>query len=125
MEVSYAGFLNSFVIPTAATVVMALIGRAAQKAVGYLDAHTKLANKQTDDTLRNAIQSAAYNGANYVINKAKMNAPNEVVTVNSQHIADAVNYVMRAVPEALDHFGMTPQRVADLVVSYLPKGEVK
>jgi hypothetical protein len=64
---------------------------------------------------REALQTALTNAAGLVIGKGENLAGKLQVTVRNDAIAEAVSYVLKGAPDALAYFGLTPDRVRQMV----------
>jgi hypothetical protein len=74
-----------------------------------------------DDSMRASLQTAATNAAGLVLNSLGNNLSGVVVDVKSSLIADAVNYMIKAAPDAIAHFGLTPDLIAQKILALLPQ----
>lgn len=76
---------------------------------------------EIDDNIRSYLETALQNGLNWaqlkVLEEAKDIKDPEV---KSELLADAANYVLDKVPDAVDHFGLTPDRMLELIEARLP-----
>lgn len=72
---------------------------------------------------RDALQTALANAAGLAIAKGKDLLADKSISVGNPAVADAVNYVVAAVPDALKYFGLTPERVAEMVQAKIGKIE--
>lgn len=61
---------------------------------------------------REALQSALNNGASLVLDK--VSTP-DTIDIRSPAVATAIRYVLESVPDAVAYFGLTPERIADLL----------
>lgn len=78
-------------------------------------------NLDIDASHRDTLQTAFKNGAGLVINSIGNDLQGKTVDVGSTAVADAVNMVIRSAPDALDHFGITPDSIAQKIVSKIPQ----
>lgn len=66
-------------------------------------------NLNIDDSLRDSLQTALDNAANLLIQKAGDSIKSKVsLSVSDPLVAAAVNYVLKAAPDALARFGLSP-----------------
>lgn len=102
--------------------IVAAIGALISAAVGWL---VYLFNKKLglsiDDSLRDSLQTAAANAAGLVVNGLGHRLSGATIDVRSELVADAVNYVLKAAPDAVVHFGLTPEAVAQKILALLPR----
>lgn len=64
---------------------------------------------------REALQTALTNAAGLVIGKGENLAGKLQIDVKSEAIAEAVSYVLKGAPDALAYFGVTPDRVRQMI----------
>lgn len=74
-----------------------------------------------DDSMRASQQTAATNATGLVLNKLGNTLNGKTVDVGNVLVADAVNYVMKAAPDAIAHFGLTPDAIAQKILALLPQ----
>lgn len=102
--------------------IVAALGALTSAAVGWL---VYLVNKKLglsiDDSLRDSLQTAAANAAGLVIAQLGSRLSGMTLDVRSAPVADAVNYVLKAAPDAVAHFGLTPEAVAQKILALLPR----
>jgi len=110
--------IAGFVMPTIQAVVSALV----LYGVGWLALllKTKL-GVSIDDSMRASIQTAATNAAGLVLNQLGNTLQGKTITVQTPFIADAVNYVLKNAPDAVAHFGLTPDAIAQKIIALLPQ----
>lgn len=102
--------LASFLTPIVG-VVVAAIG-------GYLANLLRIKfGLQIEEQHRNAFQTALTNAAGLAIAKGKDIVGGKTVDVKNPAIADAVNYVIKAAPDALKYFGITPASIAEKITA--------
>lgn len=95
--------------------VSAVIGLAVSYAVALLRRWTGI---NIEAKHRDALQSALLNGARKAITKI---TPSGVkIDVKNAVIADGVDYVLKSVPDALEYFDLTPERVREMIEAKLP-----
>jgi hypothetical protein len=102
--------------------IIAALGALISAAAGWL---VYLINKKLglsiDDSLRDSLQTAAANAAGLVLAQVGNRLAGVTLDVRSALVADAVNYVLEAAPDAVAHFGLTPEAVAQKVLALLPR----
>ncbi len=81
-------------------------------------------NIDIDAGMRDALQTAATNGANKVIAGLQGNFENMKIDVGSPLVAEAIRYVESHAPDALKHFGVTESTLADLVLAKLGAAQI-
>lgn len=62
---------------------------------------------------REALQTALTNGAGLLLGKLGGALAGRKLDLKSIVLAEAVNYVLRSVPDAVRHFGVTPEAIAE------------
>lgn len=102
--------------------LVAAIGALISAALGWLIA---LINRKLgisiDDSMRASLQTAATNAAGLVLNQLGNSLQGKKIDVGNQFVADAVNYVLKAAPDAVAHFGLTPEAIAEKILALLPQ----
>lgn len=94
-------------------VVLALAGWAVTK-------FGKKLGLENDAKIRQYLDEAIKNGVAFAEQKLKEQAGKiDEVDVKNAKVAEAANYVIKAVPDAIKHFGVTPEKLADLVTARL------
>jgi hypothetical protein len=73
-----------------------------------------------DDSLRNALQTATTNAAGLVLNQIGNQLQGKVLDVGVIG-NEVVRYVMNNVPDATKHFGLTEERVANMILAKVPQ----
>ena len=68
---------------------------------------------------REALQTALCNGAGLLIAKLGDALAGRKLDLKSIALAEAVNYVLQSVPDAVRHFGVTPEAVAEKIQAKL------
>jgi hypothetical protein len=102
--------------------LLAIVSVAATAIVGWLaELLRRKFNLDIDAAHREALQTALTNGAGLLIGKAGSAIAGEKLDLKSVAIAEAVNYVLQAVPDAIRHFGITPEAVAEKLQAKLPQ----
>lgn len=72
--------------------------------------------KQLEARHREALQSALRNGAELLMRKVPQGVK---VNVGSKSVAEGIEYVLKSVPDALDFFGLTRERVAEMLEPHI------
>ncbi len=102
--------------------IVAALGALISAAAGWL---VYLVNRKLDlsidDSLRDSLQTAAANAAGLVLAQLGNRFAGATLDVRSALVADAVNYVLKAAPDAVAHFGLTPEAVAQKILALLPR----
>jgi hypothetical protein len=102
--------------------LLAIVSVAATAIVGWLaELLRRKFNLDIDAAHREALQTALTNGAGLLIGKAGSAVAGKKLDLKSGPIAEAVNYVLQAVPDAIRHFGITPEAVAEKLQAKLPQ----
>jgi hypothetical protein len=104
------------------TYIAAAVGALISAGVGWL---IVLLNRKLglsiDDSMRSSLQTAATNAAGLVLNQFGNRLSGVKIDVKNELIADAVNYVLQAAPDAVAHFGLTPDLIAQKILALLPQ----
>lgn len=74
----------------------------------------------TDSEVRYLIDSVAYSAVNFALIQLKQKGQKFTPSVHNEVVANAVNYVIRSAPEALAYFGITEQRLREIIEARLP-----
>jgi hypothetical protein len=95
-------------------VVVAIIGLVATYVIPHLS--YKWLGIRMEEKHAGALQGALMQGVNYAADVARSHGKDlALVDVKHQMAADAVRYVAQATPDALAHFGITSNRVEEMV----------
>lgn len=114
--VSLAPFVDA-VSPLLAQVIAALIA-AGIGWIGYK--LNKALGINIEAKHREALQSALMNGVYKGLHYAEEAAGKVTIDVRSEVVAEGIRYVQRSVPDAIKHFGLTDERIRDLIEAKLP-----
>lgn len=102
--------------------LLAVVSVAATAIVGWLaELLRRKFNLDIDAAHRDALQTALVNGAGLLIGKAGSTVAGKKFDLKSAALAEAVNYVLQAVPDAIRYFGITPEAVAEKLQAKLPQ----
>lgn len=102
--------------------LLAVVSVAATAIVGWLaELLRRKFGLDIDAAHREALQTALANGAGLLIGKLGVAAAAGKIDLRSAALAEAVNYVLQAVPDAVRHFGITPEAVAEKLQAKLPQ----
>lgn len=101
------------VIQALAVLLLALGSWAIKKLM------TKL-GLEHDDKIRGYLEEALLNGIEFAKKKAGDAAQSlHSIEVKDKVVADAANYVAKGVPDALRHFGITDERLKEMLLARL------
>lgn len=115
----FSATVIEYALATLAVVVTWAIAYGAKKVRDWFGI-------RADEALRDTLHSAAMTGLRAALDRANTWAAGISINVKSQVLADAANYVLNVgAPQAVERFGLTPQRVAELVQSKLPVVELE
>ena len=79
-------------------------------------------NIDIDQNHRDAWQQSAQNAAGSLLARGAVKIEDSgAITVKSEAMANAVNTVMQRVPQAIAHFGFTPNDIQNLIVAKIPQ----
>lgn len=70
---------------------------------------------------REALHSALKNGALAGLSKVQAMTADKKIDVRSEIVAQALIYASQAAPDAIKHFGITPQRLREMIEAKLPE----
>ncbi len=102
--------------------LLAVVSVVATAIVGWLaELLRRKFNLDIDAAHREALQTALVNAAGLLIGKAGSAFSARKLDVKSAALAEAVNYVITAVPDAIRHFGITPEALAEKIQAKLPQ----
>jgi hypothetical protein len=102
--------------------LLAVVSVIATAIVGWLaELLRRKFNLDIDAAHREALQTALTNGAGLLIGKAGGAVAGKKLDLKSAALAETVNYVLQAVPDAIRHFGITPEAVAEKLQAKLPQ----
>jgi hypothetical protein len=96
--------------------IVEIVGIAIATVVGWIVNLLRIRfGLEIEARHREALQTALTNAAGLVIGKGENLAGKLQVTVRNDAIAEAVSYVLKGAPDALAYFGLTPDRVRQMV----------
>ena len=102
--------------------LLTVVSVIATAIVGWLaELLRRKFNLDIDAAHREALQTALANGAGLLIGRAGNAVAGKKLDLKSAMLAEAVNYVLQAVPDAIRHFGITPEAVAEKLQAKLPQ----
>jgi uncharacterized membrane protein len=102
--------------------LLAVVSVVATAIVGWLaELLRRKFNLDIEASHREALQTALTNGAGLLIGKAGAALAGRTLDVKSAALAEAVNYVLQAVPDAVRYFGVTPEAIAEKIRAKLPQ----
>lgn len=93
---------------------IALVLALAGWATSLLKQRTGIDLEQFRQT---TLQTALENGAGLLLARAKRSADGVVIDVRHPAIRDAILYVNDAAPEAVAHWGLTPEQIAQKLIA--------
>jgi hypothetical protein len=111
---SIYGVLQPYLLAVVSVIATAIVGWLAELL-------RRKFNLDIDAAHRDALQTALVNGAGLLIGKAGSAIADRKIDLKSAVLAEAVNYVLQAVPDAIRHFGITPEAVAEKLQAKLPQ----
>ena len=110
-EIDFAPLID-IAIQIAAAIVLVVGTWAAGRLVGWL-------GLKQDAEVRNYLNSALYMAIEYGRTRAREFGVKGKVETQNKTVAEAVNYLIAAVPDALDRFNVTDEHLADMVKARL------
>lgn len=110
-------YLNEFI----GLVLVGVAGWVVQRLLAWLQAHCKFLSQQTDSVLANGLNTALQNGVAIAMNKiGGVEAAHSTVEVKGLVQSMAAQYAIDHAPDAISHFGLSPEQVATKALAYLP-----
>jgi len=112
------------VIAVAVAVLTVVAGFVARGAVGWLASKTKLQDNQFEALLSSRVHDILQKSIDYAESWAKAqvadpNSPIKNVEINNFFVEQAVRYAQRSMPDLIAHFGLTHDRITDMIKSRL------
>lgn len=101
----FFGWLRPYAVELMGLVIAAAIAWASKKFHDWTGIEIEAKHRE-------ALQSALRNGANLAIDKIPVGGP---IDVRSAPVAAAIRYVLESVPDAVNYFGLSPEKIADLL----------
>lgn len=102
--------------------LLAVVSVVAAAIVGWLgELLRRKFNLDIDAAHREALQTALTNGAGLLLGKAGGAIATRKIDLKNAALAEAVNYVLQAVPDAIRHFSVTPESIAEKLQAKLPQ----
>lgn len=100
-------------------ILIAIVLALGSWALAWLGRKLKL---DADNEVRAYLERALASGVNYAANRARERGQDlSSLEVRNVTVRDAVAYVVAHTPDALAHFGVTPDALGELVRARLPK----
>lgn len=115
--VNVGGFWSALE-PYIASAVAAVVATLGGWGVALLN---KKLGLSIDDSLRQSLQTAVTNAAGLVLHQLDNKLAGVTIDVRNEMAAAAVNYVLAAAPDAVKHFGLTPDAIAEKIKAALPQ----
>lgn len=113
------------IVQTLLPYVLAVVGSLITAVGGWMTYLLKKKfNIDIDAGMREALQTAATNGAAKVIAGLQGNFENMKIDVGSPLVAEAIRYVEAHAPDAIKHFGVNQNTLADLVLAKLGAAQI-
>lgn len=114
--ISLTGFLDPI-----RPLLMEMVGLLVAAVIGWI---TMRLNRSLGMTIearhREALQSALMNGAFYGLNQLDKAASSVTFDTHNKMVAEGVRYVQKSVPDAIKFFGLTPERLRELLEAKIP-----
>lgn len=102
--------------------LLAIVSVVAAAIVGWLaELLRRKFNLDIEASHRDALQTALANAAGLLIARAGSAFAGRKMDVKNAALADAVNYALQAVPDAIRYFGVTPESLAEKIKAKLPQ----
>ena len=74
---------------------------------------------ERDSQIRELVNDAIHNAINFAIQRLHERSERYTIETEKEILADIVNYVVNSIPEALTHFGITQERLVEMVEARL------
>lgn len=100
--------------------LLAVVSVVATAIVGWLaELLRRKFHLDIEASHREALQTALTNGAGLLITRLGGAIAGRKLDLKSVVLAEAVNYVLQSVPDAVRHFGVTPEAIAEKIEAKL------
>jgi hypothetical protein len=109
--IDFKPILNELVLAVASVIGAALL-YLAKLARDWFKAKTGVELQISDEQVRQVLDRAIQYGIAFVVGRF---ADRAQITVSNAQVAQIANYVIAAVPGALKQFGITPERLQDMI----------
>lgn len=94
-----------------------VFGLVAVFGAFVLNALRKKFNFDSEGVLNERLNEAIERGLMYANEKLVENNKSLTRSTENEFVAEAVNYVIKGVPKTIQHFGLTQERIKELVLS--------
>lgn len=102
------GVVRPYIIEIIGVIAAAAIALVAKKI-------SSLAGIEIEAKHREALQSALENAARLAMAHVDRKLDGKAIDVGSPALHDGIVYVIESVPDAVKYFGLSPERIADLI----------
>ena len=103
---------------TAAPYILEILSTVITLVIAWAAAQfSKLTSINVDEKWRESIHQAAMTGVSAALAKSEIVAADFKVDVHNNMVADAINWVMRSVPDAINGLGVGPDAIRQVVLS--------
>jgi hypothetical protein len=108
---------------TVLTVAAGLVVAWLKKKLNLSDAEAEKIGLDMDALHRQALQTALTNAAGQALNRLGNELKGKVIEVNNPAVANAVNSVIKAAPDAVRYFRLEerPSEIAEKIIGKLPQ----
>lgn len=104
--------------------IVEIVGILAAAFVGLiLEMVRRWTGLSIEGERREAIQTAVSNAAGLLLAKAEGKLDGKSVNMGNPAVNEAVSYVLKGAPQAVAYFGLTPERIAQMIAAKLPQVE--
>lgn len=103
-------YLITLVLPA----IFVVVQKIGDIAFNWLKTKTPFYFLVPEDKVREALENAIYFGVNFAVQKARESGA-LTVKADNKLIITALEYVKESVPQGLARFGITDERLADMV----------
>lgn len=102
--------------------IQAVANTVIAGVVGFLGwGYWRLTGQRLNETYRTALQSALENGVHYALGLAQASLAGRTIAVSSDLIPVALRYVRQYAPDAIRHFGLTDDKLAEMLRAQMAK----
>jgi ABC-type transport system involved in cytochrome bd biosynthesis fused ATPase/permease subunit len=100
----------------------AVMSAAILFVIGFICAAIyKYTGIKIDQGYRDSLQTALTNAGALALNKLGNDLDGKVITTTHPAIDEALNYVLKGAPDAVKRFGLTPDRLRQMIVAKIPQ----
>jgi hypothetical protein len=106
-----------YLIPSLMALLLAVLGVLTQRVNAKLNVDKNAAVIQMEHSLRDALQTALENAAGQIVMQAGKSLDGKTIEVGSPEMVQAINSVNKSALDAVQHFNLSDNDLAEKVVS--------